>query len=151
MVVNAAKRQPYLFAVAIVLGLSLSACTNGLTSGFSSTRTQGYSIPDAALQQVRVGQSAELVTAVLGSPQTTNSFGDQTSFYYVETIVERTAFGLDTPKSRRVLAVYFDKNRKVVDKALYGLEDGKLIALETTRTASFGQDRTFVESIISSF
>ena len=69
----------------------------------------------------------------------------------VPTKVERTAFGLRIPQSRRVLAVYFDKNNKVIDKALLGLKDGKVIDFNTNRTPSFGADRTFVESILNSF
>lgn len=140
------KRIPQLMG-AIALGLTLSACVGGLTS----TRTQGYSIPENSLVQIRAGQSEDLVIAVLGSPQSRSSFGEETAFYYVETTIEQTAFGLKSIKERKVLAIYFDKKRKVVDKALYGLEDGRLVTLETRRTPSFGQDRTFVESIIASF
>jgi outer membrane protein assembly factor BamE (lipoprotein component of BamABCDE complex) len=49
-----------------------------------------------------------------------------------------------------VLAVYFDNRGKVVEKAVYGLEDGKVINMETRRTPSFGQDRTFLEAILQS-
>jgi outer membrane protein assembly factor BamE (lipoprotein component of BamABCDE complex) len=150
MVRDATKRRSLFLVAACAAGLTLAGCS-GVTNGFVSTRTQGYSIPDSGLQQIRPGQSAELVIAVLGSPQTTNSIGDETAFYYVETKVERTAFGLTTPKERRVLAVYFDKKNKVSDKALYSLADGKFVTLETRRTPSFGSDRTFIESIISSF
>lgn len=128
------------------LALSLAGC-----SGFVTSRTQGYEISDSALRQIRPGQSVDLVVAVLGSPQTSSSFGQESAFYYVETKVDRTAFGLTNIKSRKVLAVYFDANKKVADKVLYGLEDGKIINVETRRTPSFGQDRTFVESIIASF
>lgn len=128
------------------MAFPLAAC-----SGFTSVRTQGYSIPDSALPQIRVGQSKDLVVAVLGSPQTTNTFGDVSAFYYVETKVQTTAFGLNIPKSRRVLAIYFDKNNRVKDKALYGLKDGKVISIDSQRTPSFGEDRTFIQSIISSF
>ena len=103
------------------------------------------------LAQIRPGQSQDLVTIVLGSPQTTNSFGDETAYYYVETKVEETAFGLSTIKERTVLAVYFDKNKRVVDKAVYGAKDGKVIQIESRRTPSFGEDRTFIESIMKSF
>ena len=141
-------RKRYLqIAGAVALGLAVSGCVSGLTS----TRTQGYSIPESSLQQIRAGQSEELVIAVLGSPQTKGTFGEETAFYYVETTIEQTAFGLKTVKGRKVLAVYFDKSRRVTDKAVYGLEDGRLITLETRRTASFGEDRTFLESIIASF
>ena len=87
---------------------------------------------------------------VLGSPQTTNSFGNETAYYYVQTKVEQTAFGLEIAKDRTVLAVYFDKNKKVVDKAVYGTKDGKVFQIESRRTPSFGEDRTFIESILAS-
>lgn len=133
-------------AIAVVLGLSLAGC-----SGLVSSRTQGYDLSEDALTQIRPGQSQDLVTIVLGSPQTTNSFGDETAFYYVETKVNETAFGMTMIKSRKVVAIYFDKNKKVKDKAVYGLQDGRAIAIETRRTPSFGEDRTFIESILKSF
>lgn len=134
-------------ALAVALGLSISGCV----SGFTNTRTEGYSLSEDSVRQIRPGQSEDLVIAVLGSPQTKSSFGEETAYYYIQTIVEETAFGLRTVKDRKVLAIYFDNKRKVADKAIYGLEDGKLITIETRRTQSFGQDRTFVESLIASF
>ena len=148
MVTDSARRRTLKLVAAIGLGVALSGCSMG---SMISQKTEGYVIPDAALQQIRPGQSADLVVAVLGSPQTTNTFGDQLAFYYIETKVERTAFGLRMPKERRVLAVYFDDKSKVTSKVLYGLEDGNLINMDTRRTPSYGADRTFVESIMSSF
>lgn len=134
-------------AVALLLPFTLAACTNT----FTSVRTQGYEISDSSLAQVRVGQSQDLVVAVMGSPQTRGNFGNESAFYYVETKIEQTQFGLKTIQERTVLAVYFDENRKVKDKAIYTLQDGRLFAVETRRTPSFGEDRTFVEQILSSF
>ncbi len=139
------------FAGAIVLGtLGLSACT-GPFSAFSSVRTQGYEISKDALEQVRAGQSKDLVIAVMGSPQTQGNFGEGSAYYYVQTKIEQTQFGLKTVKSRTVLAVYFDANNRVKDKAIYTLKDGRLFTMNTTRTASFGQDRTFVQQLLASF
>ncbi|HEY8596075.1 MAG TPA: outer membrane protein assembly factor BamE [Devosiaceae bacterium] len=135
-------------AVALSLALGLGGCAG--VGDFSSTRTQGYAIPDDALAQIRPGQSQELVRVVLGSPETQNTFADESAWYYVETKISETAFGMTSVQSRRVLAVYFDKNSKVKDKALYTLKDGKVFAIETRRTPSFGQDKTFVESILNS-
>ena len=73
------------------------------------------------------GQSQELVVAVLGSPQTTNAFDEGSAWYYVQTKVSQTAFGLTTRVERTVLAIYFDKNKRVADKALYALKDGKVV------------------------
>ena len=137
-------------AAVALLATALAACSTSSTSLVTS-RTQGYEISDSAMAQIRTGQSQELVTLVLGSPQSTNSFGDQSAFYYVETKVRQTAFGVNMIDSRTVLVVYFDKNQKVIDKAVYGLQDGKTVTIETRRTQSFGEDRSFVDSILSSF
>lgn len=143
-----AKRHIVPISAAVALSLTLSACGSGLA--LSTQRTQGYELSQDALAQIRPGQSQVLVTTVLGSPQVTNSFGEETAFYYIQTKIDRTAFGMETIKDRTVLAVYFDKNKKVVDKAVYGAKDGKVIAIQSRRTASFGIDRSFLESILAS-
>lgn len=137
-------------AAAALLATVLAACSTSSTA-FVTSRTQGYEISDSAMAQIRPGQSQELVTLVLGSPQSTNTFADQSAYYYVETKVRQTAFGVTMTDSRTVLVVYFDKNKKVVDKAVYGLKDGKTVTIESRRTPSFGEDRSFIDSILSSF
>jgi outer membrane protein assembly factor BamE (lipoprotein component of BamABCDE complex) len=136
-------------AAAALLAMTLAACTS--SNSLITKRTQGYEISDSAMAQIRPGQSQQLVTLVLGSPQSTNTFGDESAYYYVETKVRQTAFGMTMIDSRTVLVVYFDKNKKVIDKAVYGLQDGKTIAIETRRTPSFGEDRTFIDQILQSF
>ncbi|MCW5722392.1 MAG: outer membrane protein assembly factor BamE [Devosia sp.] len=136
-------------AAAALLAVALAACTS--STSLVSNRTQGYEISDSAMQQIRPGQSQDLVRVVLGSPQSTNSFGDQSAWYYVETKVQKTAFGLSMIQSRTVLAVYFDKNKRVADKAVYSQADGKVVTIEQRRTQSFGEDRTFIDQILQSF
>jgi outer membrane protein assembly factor BamE (lipoprotein component of BamABCDE complex) len=58
---------------------------------------------------------------------------------------------MDMVKDRTVLAVYFDKNKKVVDKAVYSAKDGRVISIVGRKTASYGEDRSFIESIMKSF
>jgi outer membrane protein assembly factor BamE (lipoprotein component of BamABCDE complex) len=132
--------------IAIVLGMGLVGC-----SGLTTLKTQGYQLSSDALSQIKPGQSQDLVITVLGTPQTTNDLGGETAYYYVETKLEQTAFGLSNVKERTVLAIYFDKNKRVKDKAVYGLKDGKPVTVETRRTASYGQDRSFIDSIMKSF
>ena len=144
----AAFRIPSIAAV-LAASLALSGC-GGMGLSVVQTRTQGYELSKDALAQIRTGQSQDLVAYVLGSPQTTNTFGPETAWYYVQTRVSQTAFGLTTASDRTVLAIYFDKNKRVVDKAVYGNKDGKVIAIEQRRTPSYGQDRNFIESIIAS-
>lgn len=142
-------KASFLPVAAALVAVTLAGCTS--STSLISKRTQGYEISDSAMAQIRPGQSEQLVTLVLGSPQSTNTFGDQTAWYYVETKVEETSFGLTMVKERTVLAIYFDKTKKVADKAVYSAADGKLITIEGRRTPSFGEDRTFIESILASF
>jgi outer membrane protein assembly factor BamE (lipoprotein component of BamABCDE complex) len=133
---------------AVVLGLALSACSSGMS--LTQQRQRGYSMSEDAVAQIRVGQSAQLVTAVLGSPQITNSFVTETAWYYLGEKVQQTAFGMELSKERTLLVVYFDKKNKVVDTERLGIKDGKMFTIESRRTPSFGQDRTFLDSILSS-
>lgn len=132
-------------ATAVALVLAITGC-----SGLTTTRTQGYALSESAMQQIRPGQSEALVVAVLGTPQSKNTLSTETAYYYIQTRIEETAFGMQNVKDRKVLAIYFDKNMKVTDKALYGIEDGRVIAIESRRTPSFGEDKTFIESLVSS-
>ena len=144
------RRRLLPIVAALIVLPALAACS-GSGLALTTQRVEGYVLKQEQLAQIRPGQSQDLVTIVLGSPQTTNSFGDETAFYYVETKKESTAFGMDMIKERTVLAVYFDKNKRVTDKAVYGIQDGKVFQIESRRTPSFGEDRTFIESILKSF
>lgn len=137
-------------AAAGLLALSLSACSMGTGLALSNAKVQGYAISQDALAQIRPGQSQELVTVVLGSPQTINAFDNGTAWYYVETKLDETAFGLKTVRERTVLAVYFDKNKKVADKAVYTAKDGKVFTIEGRKTPSYGEDKSFIDSLIES-
>jgi outer membrane protein assembly factor BamE (lipoprotein component of BamABCDE complex) len=116
----------------------------------STSKIQGYAISDDALAQIRTGQSQELVAVVLGSPQTINAFNEGSAWYYVQTRVNETAFGMTTVVERKVLAIYFDKNKRVADKALYSAKDGKVFTIEGRKTPSYGEDRSFLQQLISS-
>jgi outer membrane protein assembly factor BamE (lipoprotein component of BamABCDE complex) len=133
---------------AVVLGLMLSACSSGMS--LTQQRQRGYSISEDAVAQVRVGQSAQLVTAVLGSPQITNTFETETAWIYIGEKVQQTAFGMELSKERTLLVIYFDKKSKVIDTERLGIKDGRMFTIETRRTPSFGQDRTFLDSILDS-
>ena len=137
-------------AAAGLLGAVLSGCSMGSGLALSTSKIQGYAISDDALAQIRPGQSQELVAVVLGSPQTINAFNEGSAWYYVQTRVNQTAFGMTTVVDRKVLAIYFDKNKRVADKAVYGAKDGKVFTIEGRKTPSYGEDRSFLQQLISS-
>ena len=133
-----------------LLGAVLSGCSMGSGLALSTSKIQGYAISDDALAQIRTGQSQELVAVVLGSPQTINAFNEGSAWYYVQTRVNQTAFGMTSVVDRKVLAIYFDKNKRVADKAVYGAKDGKVFTIEGRKTPSYGEDRSFLQQLISS-
>lgn len=146
------KPAPVLLSLAAagLLGVALAGCSMGTGLALSTNKIQGYAISQDALAQIRPGQSQELVATVLGSPQTINAFNEGSAWYYVETKVSQTAFGLTTVQERTVLAIYFDKNKRVADKAVYGVKDGKSFTIEGRKTPSYGEDRSFLEQLIQS-
>lgn len=148
MSLRAAYRFASPIAAALVLSLTLSACSSGLS--LVQNKQRGYDISEDDVKQIRPGQSAALVTAVLGSPQSVNSFAKETAWIYIGEKVQQTAFGMELSKQRTVLVIYFDKNNKVTDTERLGVADGKSFQIDSRRTPSFGQDRSFLESIISS-
>lgn len=141
-------RHVFPVAVALVAGLALSACSSGLS--LVQSRAHGYDLSEDAVKQIRVGQSAALVTAVLGSPQVTNAFAAEDAWYYIGEKVQQTAFGMELGKDRTVLVVYFDKKNRVKDTERLSIKDGKAITIESRRTPSYGEDRTFIEALVSS-
>jgi len=146
------KPAPALLSLAAagLIGATLAGCSMGSGLALSTNKIQGYAISQDALAQIRPGQSQELVATVLGSPQTINAFNEGSAWYYVETKVSQTAFGLTTVQERTVLAIYFDKNKRVADKAVYGVKDGKSFTIEGRKTPSYGEDRSFLEQLIQS-
>ncbi len=148
MSLSAALRFASPIAAALVLSLTLSACSSGLS--LVQNKQRGYDISEDDVKQIRPGQSAALVTTVLGSPQSVNTFASETAWIYVGEKVQQTAFGMELSKQRTVLVIYFDKKGKVTDMERLGVADGKSFQIDSRRTPSFGQDRSFIESIISS-
>ncbi len=49
---------------------------------------------------------------------------------------------------QRVIAVYFDQNRKVSRLANYGLKDGKVFDYVTQTTATGGKDLNYVIGVM---
>ncbi len=101
--------------------------------------------------QIRPGQSAPWSPPCSARPSRSTTFAQETAWYYIGEKVQQTAFGMELSKQRTVLVIYFDKNNKVTDMERLGVADGKSFQIDSRRTPSFGQDRTFIESIISSF
>jgi outer membrane protein assembly factor BamE (lipoprotein component of BamABCDE complex) len=130
-------------AACAVAGLSplLSAC-----GGFTETMQRGYVLPDGALEQVPVGSSQDQVLLVLGTPSTVATV-DGEVFYYISQKAQRTAFLDPRVVEQRVVAIYFDRGRRVERLADYGMQDGKVFDFISRTTPTGGRELSFLRQI----
>ena len=129
--------------VILALALSLGGC-------FGETFQRGYVLPDGALEQIRLGASQEQVLIVLGTPSTVATVSGE-AFYYISQRAERSISFLPSKiTDQRVVAVYFDKDRRVERVASYGIKDGKVFDFVSRTTPTAGSDVNFVKAMFDS-
>lgn len=129
-------------ALMLACGLWLGACGR-----FSETFQRGYVIQPGALEQIPVGAPQEQVLIVLGTPSTVATVNGEV-FYYISQKAERAAaFMPQEVTDQRVIAIYFDKNRRVARLADYGLKDGHVFDFYAKTTPTGGQDLSYVRNI----
>jgi outer membrane protein assembly factor BamE (lipoprotein component of BamABCDE complex) len=126
-----------ILAAALALALPLGGC-------FSETYQKGYIIPEGALEQIPIGASQEQVLIVLGTPSTVATVSGE-AFYYISQRAERpVAFMPQEVVDQRVVAVYFDKNRRVQRLADYGMKDGKIFDYVSRTTPTGGAELSYI-------
>jgi outer membrane protein assembly factor BamE (lipoprotein component of BamABCDE complex) len=138
---------------AITLRLVVLACAFALAGcgNFSETLQRGYVLPEGALEQIPIGSSQEQVLIVLGTPSTVATVNGD-AFYYISQKTERAAaFMPHEVIDQRVVAVYFDKDRRVERLANYGLKDGKIFDFLSQTTPTGGNELNYLRGILRSF
>jgi outer membrane protein assembly factor BamE (lipoprotein component of BamABCDE complex) len=108
--------------------------------GCTQVRHHGYMAPEGALEQLPLGSSQEQVLIVLGTPSTVATISGEV-FYYISQRSEQTSFLPPKETDRRVIAIYFDKSRRVQRLADYGLKDGKIFDYVSRTTPSGGVEQ----------
>ncbi len=108
--------------------------------GCTQVYHHGYMVPEGALEQLPLGSTQEQVLIVLGTPSTVATISGEV-FYYISQRDEQTSFLPAKETDRRVIAVYFDKNRRVQRLADYGLKDGKIFDYISRTTPSGGTEQ----------
>ena len=116
---------------------------------FGETFQRGYVLPDGALEQIRLGASQEQVLIVLGTPSTVATVSGE-AFYYISQKAERAASFLPTTVTdQRVIAIYFDKDRRVQRVASYGIKDGQVFDFVSRKTPTAGSDIDFIKQLMN--
>ncbi|MFZ0559261.1 MAG: outer membrane protein assembly factor BamE [Methylovirgula sp.] len=131
--------------MASLLALGLAGCL-----GYDGEISHGYQVDPKLLDQVKVGSSAEQALVVMGTPSTTSTVGGD-AWYYISQSTDRPVLFMD-PKitDQRVLAIYFDKQKRVERIANYGLKDGKVFDFVSQTTPTGGNEANFLNGIFKS-
>jgi outer membrane protein assembly factor BamE (lipoprotein component of BamABCDE complex) len=125
-----------------VIVLALAGCTPNIDY-------HGYMAKPGAFAQIHEGMPKSEVEATLGSPSTTASVkfnGD--SYYYISDVTKQTAFLRAREIKREVVAIRFDKQDKVASFGQYGLEDGRIIDMNSRTTPSKGVELTLIQQLL---
>ncbi|SMX41734.1 outer membrane protein assembly factor BamE [Actibacterium lipolyticum] len=110
------------FGLAAILALATSACA-------PIVRNHGFAPSDAELEEVIVGvDTRETVEDTVGPPSVSGVMRADAWYYVASSWETRGAFA---PKEtdRQVVAVSFDEAGTVQNIERYGLEDGRVVAL----------------------
>jgi outer membrane protein assembly factor BamE (lipoprotein component of BamABCDE complex) len=138
------SRRALAAALALAFGLSLSGCSN-----VSQVYRRGYIIPEGALEQLPLGASQEQVLIVLGTPSTVATVSGE-AFYYISQRAEQSlAFMPIKVTNQRVIAVYFDKTRRVERLADYGIKDGKVFDFISRTTPTTGNELSYLNYMLA--
>jgi outer membrane protein assembly factor BamE (lipoprotein component of BamABCDE complex) len=130
--------------LALISALALAGCTR-------ETFQRGYVLPEGALEQIPLGASQEQVLLVLGTPSTVATVSGE-AFYYISQRADRPIMFMQTSVTdQRVIAVYFDRDRKVQRLAEYGMKDGHLFDFVSRTTPTSGNDISVITTIIHNF
>jgi len=137
---HACWRSLRIFAPAALVGAALTGCSG-------EQFQKGYILPPGALEQIPIGASQDQVLIVMGTPSTVATL-DGEVFYYISQRSERmVAFMNQKVVDQRVIAIYFDKTRRVRRLANYGLQDGKIFDFISRTTPTSGQEMSYLTPI----
>jgi outer membrane protein assembly factor BamE (lipoprotein component of BamABCDE complex) len=131
-------------AAALALALPLGGC-------FSETYQKGYVVPEGALEQIPIGASQEQVLILMGTPSTVATVRGEVFYYISQRAERRVAFMPQAVVDQRVVAVYFDRNRRVERLANYGMRDGRIFDYVSRTTPSGGEDINYLGSVFKAF
>jgi outer membrane protein assembly factor BamE (lipoprotein component of BamABCDE complex) len=128
------------------LALSLTGCL-----GYDGEVHRGYMVDEKTISQVKPSMPAEKVLELLGDPSTTSTVGGGAWYYISQTVDASFAFIRPSVTDQHVLAIYFDKDRKVERLANYGMQDGKVFDFISRTTPTGGAEQSFVANLFRSF
>ncbi|AQX28076.1 Beta-barrel assembly machine subunit BamE [Bartonella sp. JB15] len=155
-IINLTKRKLLIgLSIASVMGIAgcdsiIPLSSNQIYNSLNSSQIyqEGYILDKNALDSVAVGSSQEQVLLALGSPSLKTNYDNEIFYYISQTRYRKMRFMKTKITDRKVLAIYFNKNRQVTKIANYGLQDGKIFDFITQTTPTGGNDQPFLIQLI---
>ncbi len=105
---------------------------------------KGYILPPGALEQIPLGASQDQVLIVMGTPSTVATLSGEVFYYISQRSERKVAFMNQQVIDQRVIAIYFDKDRRVQRIANYGLKDGRIFDFIARTTPTSGQELSYL-------
>jgi outer membrane protein assembly factor BamE (lipoprotein component of BamABCDE complex) len=139
------RRRLTVGMLAAAAALTLGGCGDTFTQVYQ----RGYIVPEGALEQVPLGASQEQVLIVLGTPSTVATVSGEAFYYISQRAEQKLAFMPQKVTNQRVIAVYFDKDRRVRRLANYGLKDGKVFDFISRTTPTSGSEISYLNYIFA--
>jgi outer membrane protein assembly factor BamE (lipoprotein component of BamABCDE complex) len=131
------RRAALRIGAAALLGATLAACTG-------EQFQRGYILPPGALEQIPIGASQDQVLIVMGTPSTVATLSGEVFYYISQRSERKVAFMNQQVIDQRVIAIYFDQDRRVRRIANYGLQDGHIFDFISRTTPTSGQELSYL-------
>ena len=128
------------YTIAVLCLLGVAGC---------APRVSNHGTPMTRIEMAEITPGVDTRGSVrrqLGDPLTTSLIGGET-WFYVSTVMEQETYHAPRIVDRRVLAVAFDEVGLVTTANRYGLEDGKVVALRTETTPTYGRELTIAQQM----
>jgi outer membrane protein assembly factor BamE (lipoprotein component of BamABCDE complex) len=110
---------------------------------------RGYVFNDSFLPLLKKGESnRDSISEVFGSPSTKSNFNGG-AYYYIASKTVTESYRAPEEVERKVLAIYFGKDKTMRDYAVYSLDDGIIIPIVERTTRAQGQELSFVEQLFA--
>ncbi len=129
---------------------AIFAAAAAATSGCSPTiDTHGNMPLEEVVETVERGkQNRDQIVAMLGSPSTTATFGEQETWYYIGKRTETLAFFEPKLLERRILVIKFDDRGVVETITSYDASAGKPVEFVERVTPTKGKQLGVLQQII---
>lgn len=122
--------------------LVLSACAEPRYA------VHGYAPRSDELTRLTRGEdTASTVRRKLGEPTLVGTFESGT-WYYVSTVTEQVMYEHPKPIDRTVVQLAFNEAGVLEGVNRYGLQDGRIIDLETRTTPTYGRELTVIQQLL---